>query len=78
MNLKKKAKLGVFMLVIGVTPPIWVDRAGVKAGLQRGFTAQSRAYVGAALQEITTRDESGQKCNQGGLPSSTGQMIPGR
>ncbi|VFQ98221.1 unnamed protein product [Cuscuta campestris] len=39
-------------------PPIWVDRAGVKANFTENFTRQSKFTYGLVLEEITTRDES--------------------
>ncbi|XP_059626578.1 protein TOC75-3, chloroplastic-like [Cornus florida] len=41
-------------------PPIWVDRAGVKANITENFTRQSKFTYGLVMEEITTRDES--KC----------------
>ncbi|KAL0460356.1 UNVERIFIED_CONTAM: protein TOC75-3, chloroplastic [Sesamum latifolium] len=39
-------------------PPIWVDRAGVKANITENFTRQSKFTYGLVMEEITTRDES--------------------
>ncbi|XP_073303084.1 protein TOC75-3, chloroplastic-like [Primulina huaijiensis] len=39
-------------------PPIWVDRAGVKANFTENFTRQSKLIYGLVMEEITTRDES--------------------
>ncbi|KAL3632675.1 putative translocon at the outer envelope membrane of chloroplasts 75-III [Castilleja foliolosa] len=39
-------------------PPIWVDRAGLKANVTENFTRQSKFTYGLVLEEITTRDES--------------------
>ncbi|KZV53014.1 hypothetical protein F511_27630 [Dorcoceras hygrometricum] len=39
-------------------PPIWVDRAGVKANFTENFTRQSKFTYGLVMEEITTRDES--------------------
>ncbi|KAK3003073.1 hypothetical protein RJ639_014168 [Escallonia herrerae] len=39
-------------------PPIWVDRAGVKANITENFTRQSKFTYGIVMEEITTRDES--------------------
>ncbi|KAF7120436.1 hypothetical protein RHSIM_Rhsim13G0077600 [Rhododendron simsii] len=39
-------------------PPIWVDRAGVKATITENFTRQSKFTYGLVMEEITTRDES--------------------
>ncbi|XP_044505110.1 protein TOC75-3, chloroplastic-like [Mangifera indica] len=39
-------------------PPIWVDRAGVKANITENFTHQSKFTYGLVMEEITTRDES--------------------
>ncbi|KAL3518153.1 hypothetical protein ACH5RR_020742 [Cinchona calisaya] len=39
-------------------PPIWVDRAGVKANLTENFTRQSKFTYGLVFEEITTRDEA--------------------
>ncbi|KAL6519605.1 putative translocon at the outer envelope membrane of chloroplasts 75-III [Orobanche minor] len=39
-------------------PPIWVDRAGVKANITENFTRQSKFTYGLVIEEITTRDES--------------------
>ncbi|KAI3982817.1 hypothetical protein MKX01_010300 [Papaver californicum] len=38
-------------------PPIWVDRAGVKANITENFTRQSKFTYGLVLEKITTRDE---------------------
>jgi IAP75 family protein translocase len=39
-------------------PPIWVDRAGVKATITENLTRQSKFTYGLVMEEITTRDES--------------------
>ncbi|KAK4376045.1 hypothetical protein RND71_006722 [Anisodus tanguticus] len=39
-------------------PPIWVDRAGLKANITENFTRQSKFTYGLVMEEITTRDES--------------------
>ncbi|KAI3939582.1 hypothetical protein MKX01_038537, partial [Papaver californicum] len=39
-------------------PPIWVDRAGLKANITENFTRQSKFTYGLVLEKITTRDES--------------------
>ncbi|MCL7035521.1 hypothetical protein MKW94_027988 [Papaver nudicaule] len=39
-------------------PPIWVDRAGVKANITENFTRQSKFTYGLVMEKITTRDES--------------------
>ncbi|KAL7113916.1 hypothetical protein ACP275_04G088800 [Erythranthe tilingii] len=39
-------------------PPIWVDRAGMKANFTENFTRQSKFTYGLVMEEITTRDES--------------------
>ncbi|KAF8397439.1 hypothetical protein HHK36_016356 [Tetracentron sinense] len=39
-------------------PPIWVDRAGIKANITESFTRQSKFMYGLVMEEITTRDES--------------------
>jgi IAP75 family protein translocase len=39
-------------------PPIWVDRAGVKANITENFTRQSKFTYGIVAEEITMRDES--------------------
>ncbi|MBA0847753.1 hypothetical protein Goshw_022720 [Gossypium schwendimanii] len=39
-------------------PPIWVDRAGVKANITENFTRQSKFTYGLVMEEIITRDES--------------------
>ncbi|CAN8277993.1 unnamed protein product [Cochlearia groenlandica] len=39
-------------------PPIWVDRAGMKANITENFTPQSMFTYGLVMEEITTRDES--------------------
>ncbi|GER52006.1 outer membrane family protein [Striga asiatica] len=39
-------------------PPIWVDRAGIKANIMENFTRQSKFTYGLVMEEIVTRDES--------------------
>ncbi|XP_047340490.1 protein TOC75-3, chloroplastic [Impatiens glandulifera] len=39
-------------------PPIWVDRAGLKANISENLTRQSKFTYGIVMEEITTRDES--------------------
>ncbi|KAL1552902.1 putative translocon at the outer envelope membrane of chloroplasts 75-III [Salvia divinorum] len=39
-------------------PPIWVDRAGLKANITENLTRQSKFTYGLVMEEITTRDES--------------------
>ncbi|CAL0332496.1 unnamed protein product [Lupinus luteus] len=46
-------------------PPIWVDRAGVKANITENFTRQSKFTYGLVMEEITTRDESSHICTNG-------------
>lgn len=46
-------------------PPIWVDRAGVKANITENFTRQSKFTYGLVMEEITTRDESSHICPNG-------------
>ncbi|KAE9588160.1 putative chloroplast envelope protein translocase, IAP75 [Lupinus albus] len=46
-------------------PPIWVDRAGVKANITENFTRQSKFTYGLVMEEITTRDESSNICTNG-------------
>ncbi|KAA0067763.1 hypothetical protein IC582_027684 [Cucumis melo] len=46
-------------------PPIWVDRAGVKANITENFTRQSKFTYGAVVEEIITRDESSNICPNG-------------
>ncbi|KAK7312456.1 hypothetical protein VNO77_36330 [Canavalia gladiata] len=46
-------------------PPIWVDRAGVKANITQNFTRQSKFTYGLVMEEITTRDESNHICANG-------------
>ncbi|XP_028757137.1 LOW QUALITY PROTEIN: protein TOC75-3, chloroplastic-like [Neltuma alba] len=46
-------------------PPIWVDRAGVKANITENFTRQSKFTYGLVMEEITTRDESSHICANG-------------
>ncbi|KAK4440894.1 protein TOC75-3, chloroplastic [Sesamum alatum] len=40
-------------------PPVWVDRAGVKANITEKFTRQSKFTYGLVMEEITMRDEGG-------------------
>ncbi|CAK9141503.1 unnamed protein product [Ilex paraguariensis] len=49
-------------------PPIWVDRAGLKANLTENFTRQSKFTYGLVMEEITARDESSHI-------SATGQRV---
>nr|KYP45309.1 hypothetical protein KK1_033184 [Cajanus cajan] len=43
---------------INNVPPIWVDRAGIKANITEiNFTRQSKFTYGLVMEEITTRDE---------------------
>ncbi|WJX74462.1 Putative translocon at the outer envelope membrane of chloroplasts 75-III [Trifolium repens] len=46
-------------------PPIWVDRGGVKANITENFTPQSKFTYGLVMEEITTRDENSQICENG-------------
>ncbi|CAN6556654.1 unnamed protein product [Malus baccata var. baccata] len=46
-------------------PPIWVDRAGVKANITENFTRQSKFTYGLVVEEITTRDERSHVCSNG-------------
>ncbi|KAK7272052.1 hypothetical protein RJT34_28422 [Clitoria ternatea] len=49
-------------------PPIWVDRAGLKANITENFTRQSKFTYGLVMEEITTRDESSH-------PTANGQRV---
>ncbi|PKI36046.1 protein TOC75-3, chloroplastic [Punica granatum] len=49
-------------------PPIWVDRAGLKANITENFTRQSKFTYGLVMEEVTTRDE-------GSHISPTGQRV---
>lgn len=55
-------------------PGIWVDRAGVKATLCQNFSRQSRCSLGAVLEEVTTRDDSGAVCAAGAKQLSNGSL----
>ncbi|XP_012445918.1 protein TOC75-3, chloroplastic [Gossypium raimondii] len=46
-------------------PPIWVDRAGVKANITENFTRQSKFTYGLVMEEITMRDESSHIASNG-------------
>ncbi|KAL4326924.1 protein TOC75-3, chloroplastic isoform X2 [Arachis ipaensis] len=46
-------------------PPIWVDRAGLKANITENFTRQSKFTYGLVMEDITTRDESSHICASG-------------
>ncbi|OIT01954.1 PREDICTED: protein TOC75-3, chloroplastic [Nicotiana attenuata] len=46
-------------------PPIWVDRAGLKANITENFTRQSKFTYGLVMEEITTRDESSHISSRG-------------
>ncbi|CAA3018110.1 TOC75-3, chloroplastic [Olea europaea subsp. europaea] len=46
-------------------PPLWVDRAGVKANITEDFTKQSKFTCGLVMEEIITRDENGQISRNG-------------
>ncbi|XP_023521044.1 protein TOC75-3, chloroplastic-like [Cucurbita pepo subsp. pepo] len=46
-------------------PPIWVDRAGVKANITENFTRQSKFTYGLVMEEVITRDESSNICSNG-------------
>ncbi|MBA0745202.1 hypothetical protein Gogos_007786 [Gossypium gossypioides] len=47
-------------------PPIWVDRAGVKANItEQNFTRQSKFTYGLVMEEITMRDESSHIASNG-------------
>eukprot|EP00898_Chlorokybus_atmophyticus_P002019 jgi/Chlat1/2818/Chrsp187S02966 len=56
-------------------PSVWVDRVGVKGQLTQHYTRQSKGSAAIVLEEITTRDESGQICVQGTRPTATGQLA---
>ncbi|KAI3854943.1 hypothetical protein MKX03_009101 [Papaver bracteatum] len=43
---------------LSLFPPIWVDRAGVKANITENFTRQSEITYGLALEKIITQNES--------------------
>ncbi|KAK4763780.1 hypothetical protein SAY87_013218 [Trapa incisa] len=43
---------------IDEVPPIWVDRAGMKANITENLTRQSKFTYGIVMEEVTTRDES--------------------
>ncbi|KAL2501814.1 Protein TOC75-3 [Forsythia ovata] len=53
-------------------PPIWVDRAGIKAKITEDFTKQSKFSYGLVMEEITTRDENGQISRNGQKMMSSG------
>ncbi|XP_050376022.1 protein TOC75-3, chloroplastic-like [Argentina anserina] len=46
-------------------PPIWVDRAGMKANITENFNRQSKFTYGLVMEEITTRDERSHICSNG-------------
>ncbi|KAI4373445.1 hypothetical protein MLD38_011570 [Melastoma candidum] len=46
-------------------PPIWVDRAGIKANITENFSRQSKFTYGLVVEEVTTRDESSHVCPTG-------------
>ncbi|KAI3896857.1 hypothetical protein MKX03_013508 [Papaver bracteatum] len=43
---------------LSLFPPIWVDRAGVKANIIENFTRQSKITYGLVLEKIITQNES--------------------
>ncbi|KAI3875632.1 hypothetical protein MKX03_026035 [Papaver bracteatum] len=43
---------------LSLFPPIWVDRAGVKANITENFTRQSEINYGLVLEKIITQNES--------------------
>ncbi|CAA2992284.1 TOC75-3, chloroplastic-like [Olea europaea subsp. europaea] len=53
-------------------PPLWVDRAGVKANITEDFTKQSKFTYGLVMEEIITRDENGQMMMLNGDISANG------
>lgn len=55
-------------------PGVWVDRAGVKVAVCQNFTRQSRCSLGAVLEEITTRDDSGAICVAGAKQLMNGSL----
>ena len=55
-------------------PGVWVDRAGIKAGICQNFTRQSKCSLGAVLEEVTTRDDSGAVCVFGAKQLSNGSL----
>ncbi|KAG6535271.1 protein TOC75-3, chloroplastic-like [Zingiber officinale] len=52
-------------------PPVWIDRAGIKANITENFTRQSKFTYGLVMEEISTRDETSSVCTHGvrALPS---------
>jgi IAP75 family protein translocase len=56
-------------------PGVWVDRAGFKATLCQHFTRQSRCSLGAVLEEVTTRDDSGAFCATGAKQMPNGALT---
>ncbi|KAJ7980816.1 Protein TOC75-3, chloroplastic [Quillaja saponaria] len=53
-------------------PPIWVDRAGMKANITENFTRQSKFTYGLVMEEITTQDESSHICQNGQIMLPSG------
>ncbi|KAF9614226.1 hypothetical protein IFM89_016071 [Coptis chinensis] len=56
-------------------PPIWVDRAGVKANISENFTRQSKFTYGLVMEKITTRDESSHIAQNGQRQLPSGGII---
>ncbi|KAM5584578.1 protein TOC75-3, chloroplastic [Rosa sericea] len=46
-------------------PPVWVDRAGMKANISENLSRQSKFTYGLVMEEITTRDEQNHICSNG-------------
>ncbi|XLR55786.1 hypothetical protein HN51_010112 [Arachis hypogaea] len=58
-------------------PPIWVDRAGLKANITENFTRQSKFTYGLVMEEITTRDKSSHICASGQRVLPSGGIADG-
>ncbi|TKY67376.1 TOC75 protein [Spatholobus suberectus] len=46
-------------------PPIWVDRAGIKANITESIIHQTKCTYGLVMEEITTRDKRRNICANG-------------
>ncbi|RDX99428.1 Protein TOC75, chloroplastic, partial [Mucuna pruriens] len=55
-NVRKRSPVFTGGPYVNQVPPIWVDRAGIKANITENITHQSKFTYGLVMTEITTRD----------------------
>jgi outer membrane protein assembly factor BamA len=56
-------------------PPVWIERAGLKAGLDQHLTRHSKSNIGLIAQQIKTRDDTNALVTHGQKLGPRGEVM---